>query len=73
MYIRVKVTAGSKREYVDHVKEHEFHISVQEKAERNMANKRVRELLALFFKQPVGDFKLVSGHHSPVKMYSVKE
>ena len=51
--------------------EDNFHISVREKAERNMANNRILEIFRNMHRgKPV---KIVSGHHSPSKIISVEE
>lgn len=71
MYVKVKVTAGARKEKFAQISEDHFEISVREKAERNMANTRVREMVAEFFKVPVGKVKIISGHHSPGKLLSV--
>jgi uncharacterized protein YggU (UPF0235/DUF167 family) len=71
MYIKVKVTAGAKKEKFTQTSSDHFEVSVKEKAERNMANTRVREMIAEFFKVPLGKAKLVSGHHSPGKIFDV--
>ena len=72
MYIKVRVTPDSKTESVLKKTEDHFVISVREKAERNMANKRVVEIVASIFKVPVGRARIVSGHHSPSKIVSVE-
>lgn len=71
MYIKVRVQAGSKKEVFQKVSEDHFEITVKEKAERNMANKRVLEIVASHFKIPFGKIRIVSGHHSPSKILSV--
>lgn len=71
MYIKVKVTAGARKEKLVQISEDHFEVSVREKAERNMANTRVRELIAGFFGVPAGKAKLISGHHSPGKIFTV--
>lgn len=71
MYIKVKVTAGARKEKFVQISEDHFEISVREKAERNMANARVREMVAEFFQVPTGKTKIISGHHSPGKIFSV--
>ncbi len=71
MYIKIKVTAGARKEEFVQVSEDHFEVSVREKAERNMANSRVRELVAQFFGVPLGKAKIVSGHHSPGKIFTV--
>lgn len=71
MYIKTRVTAGAKKEAFARVSEDHFEISVREKAERNMANARVRELVAQYFSVPIGKIKIISGHRSPGKILSV--
>jgi len=73
MYAKVKVTPNAKKESFmpEEGKENRFIASVREKAERNMANARVRELVATYFNVPIGKTRLVSGHHERVKMFSV--
>lgn len=71
MYIKVKVTAGARKESLERISSDHFEVTVKEKAERNMANKRVMELIANFFELPTGKVKLVSGHHSPGKILNV--
>ncbi len=72
MYIKVKVTAGARKEKLVRTSEDHFEIFVREKAERNMANARVREMIAEFFGVPNGRAKLISGHHSPGKIFNVE-
>lgn len=73
MYIKVKVTPNAKKESFvpEEGKENRFLASVREKAERNMANTRVREIVAKHFGIPIGKTRLISGHHSRTKMFSV--
>ena len=71
MYIKVKVTAGVKKEVVEKIKNDEYRVWVREKAERNMANNRVRELIAREYSIPIGKVKIISGHQSPSKILSL--
>ena len=71
MYIHVKVSAGAKKEVFEEEKPGYFNVVVKEKAERNMANERVRELVALHFGLPVGKVRIISGHHHGKKILSV--
>lgn len=71
MYIKVKVTAGVKKEIVEKIKDDEYRVWVKEKAERNMANNRVRELIAREYSIPIGKVKIISGHQSPSKILSL--
>lgn len=48
-----------------------FEISVKEKAERNMANTRVLELIAGYFKVPVSKVRIINGHRHPSKLIVV--
>lgn len=70
MYIRVLVKAGSKKELVTKVHDTEYQMSLREPAERNLANKRVIEIMrALYPNTKV--IRIISGHRSPQKMVSV--
>ncbi|MEK9167886.1 MAG: DUF167 domain-containing protein [Patescibacteria group bacterium] len=71
MYIWIKVTPGAKKELFEQKSEDHFVANVREKAERNMANMRVRELVAAHFGVPVGKARIISGHTSPSKILSV--
>jgi len=71
MFVRVKVTPSAKKEVVTKVSETEFEMSVKEPAERNLANARVRELLGEAYGLRAKDVRIVSGHHSGVKMFDV--
>ncbi|MEK7471086.1 MAG: DUF167 family protein [Patescibacteria group bacterium] len=71
-YIHVKVTAGVKKESFRQKSKDHFEISVKEKAERNMANIRVIELLAGHFKVSKSKVRIVNGHHHPSKLLVVE-
>jgi len=71
MYIKVKVQAGAKKEVLKQKTKDSYIISVKEKAERNMANKRVCEVLALSLGVSVKNVRIISGHQSPSKILSV--
>jgi len=71
MYIRVKVTPNAKKETVVQSSDSTFTICVKEPAERNQANKRVRELLMAKLGLSKGEIKLISGHQSSHKTFSV--
>lgn len=71
MYIQVRVTAGATRESVEKVGDKRLRISVKEKAQRNMANRRVRELVAKYVGVPVRAVRLINGHTSPSKLFSI--
>ncbi len=71
MYIKVKVAAGVKKELFKALGKDSFSASVREPAERNLANMRVRELVAAHFGVSLGVVKIISGHHSPSKILSI--
>lgn len=70
MYIKVRVYAGSKKEEFKKISDTHFEARVKEKAERNMANRKVVELVRQHFKS-AGDVRIINGHHSPSKILSV--
>ncbi|MDQ5901732.1 MAG: uncharacterized protein QG580_447 [Patescibacteria group bacterium] len=72
MYIRVRVVPAQKRELVKETGEKRLEIRVKEKAEQNLANKRVTEILAEKYGVSLGKIRLVNGHHHPVKLFSVE-
>ena len=71
MYIKVKVFTGAKKESFEQKSDDHFEVAVKEKTERNMANKRVIELVAHYFKVPTGKVRIVSGYQSPSKILSI--
>ncbi len=64
------MTAGAKRELV-HQKGDGYVIQVKEEATRNLANVRVRELLAREMQVPIGKVQFVSGQRSRVKRFEI--
>lgn len=73
MYLKIKVKANSKREELVKIDENTFEISVREKAERNMANNRILEILSFELKIPINKIRIINGHQSPTKLISVLE
>lgn len=71
MYIRVRVTASARKERIVREDADTFYISVREPAERNLANHRIAEILACELSVPLSSIRLLTGHHSSSKMYSV--
>ena len=67
-YIHVKVIAGAKKESLKKKSEDHFTISVCEKAERNMANARVIEIMAGHFGVPASKVRIINRHHHPTKL-----
>ena len=71
MYVSVRVTASSKEESVEEIKEGRLSVKVKEPAKQNLANRRVSALVAKHFKLTVSKVRLISGHRSPSKIFSV--
>jgi uncharacterized protein YggU (UPF0235/DUF167 family) len=71
-YIHVKVTTGARKESFKEKSPDHFLISVKEKAQMNMANTRVLELLAKYFKITKKKVRIVNGHRSPGKLLVVE-
>ncbi|MBP6923971.1 MAG: DUF167 domain-containing protein [Candidatus Pacebacteria bacterium] len=71
MYIKVRVYPGMKKESITKVGEDSFEVITKAPAERNLANVRVRELIAVQYEVPVSAVRFVTGHHSPSKILEV--
>lgn len=71
MYIKIKVTPDAKKEKFEEIREDLFEISVKEKAKQNMANERVKEIIARHYGIMKGKVRIISGHHSPSKIIDI--
>lgn len=71
-YIHVKVKAGAREESFKQINEDHFEISVREKAERNMVNKKVLELIAKHFKISKSKVRIINGHRHPSKLVVIE-
>ena len=69
LYIKIRVKPNSKKEEVIKKGEDHYVISIKERAERNMANKRIIEILKGMF--PKTFVRIISGHQSPSKIVAV--
>ena len=69
--VRVRVTTGAREETLDKTGNLTFGIVVKEKAERGLANKRVRTLLARHFGVPIESVQITAGHHRKNKTLKV--
>ncbi len=69
--VRVKVTAGAKKERFELSDKGYFIVVVKEEAERNAANGRVKELIAAHFGVPFVAVRIITGHRSVSKTISV--
>ena len=73
MYVKVRVIAGAKKEKVFKESEHHFAISIKEPAERNMANRRVIEIVAREYGVLASQVRILTGHHRPNKLLLLDE
>jgi uncharacterized protein YggU (UPF0235/DUF167 family) len=71
MYIKVRVNAGVKKETITKKSEDSYVLNIKEKAERNMANRRVCSIIAEIYNLPIKNIRIINGHHSPSKILSV--
>lgn len=69
MYIKVKAVTSSRVETVTWLKSDEVRITVREPAENNHANHRMLELVRMIY--PGKSVRIVSGHHSPSKIFAI--
>lgn len=71
MYVSVKAVPNAKKEKIEKISNTEFVISVKEKAERNLANRKIVEVLSNHFNIALNKIKLVGGHRSYKKVFSI--
>lgn len=71
MYVKVHAIPDAKKEIIEKENDTIYQISVKEPAERNLANGRIRELLCAEFGLERGKVRMISGHRSPNKIFSV--
>lgn len=72
MYVKVRVIPKAKKETVSKIDDQIFEMTVKEPAERNLANNRIKELLAKEYDVKIESVRIISGHHSGSKMFDVK-
>lgn len=73
MFIKVRVTPNSKKEEILKKSDNHFILKVKEPAVRNLANKRVCELISYEFSVPLKSVRIVNGHQSPSKILSIND
>ncbi len=71
MRVRVKVTPDARREKFEEIEKGVFVVAVKERAERNEANARVRELIARHFHVPEGKVRMLAGARGGNKTFDV--
>lgn len=73
MYIKVRAIPSSKKEKVERKSENHYVIAVREKAERNLANNRICEIIASLYKIPRSSVRIINGNQSPSKILSIRD
>ena len=71
MYIKVRVQANSRKEVIKKKSDDHYIIEVKEKAERNMANRRVCEIISDIYGVSIKNVRIINGHQSPSKILSI--
>lgn len=72
MYVKVRAVPGAKKERILEMEDKELAIHVKEPAERNMANRRIIEILAERYNVPGRSIQMLSGFRSPNKIFSIE-
>ncbi len=73
MIVRVRVNANASRETQITISDNKMQISVREPAEDNRANDRVRSMLAIHFRVPERNVRLLRGLRHPSKSYEIED
>ena len=71
MYIRAKIFPNSPRESVEKTDEHVYRIFIREPAQQNMANARVKQILARLYDTSPDALHMIKGHHGNNKLFSI--
>lgn len=72
MYLKVHAVPDARKESVTEEKDGTLVIAVKEPAEQNRANKRIREIIAARLKLPTEKVRILTGHRSRSKMFSIE-
>jgi uncharacterized protein (TIGR00251 family) len=71
MYIKVKAIPLSKKESIEKISDDTFTVYVKEPPKRNLANKRIIEIMAREFGIPIGKVRIINGHRSRSKILNI--
>jgi len=70
-YIKVKVKTKQKNESTIQTSDNTFDISLKEKPERGVANKRILEIVNEHYEFPDGGVTIINGQQSSIKLLRV--
>ena len=73
MYLKVKVFPKSKKEEIKKLGPQRFEIKTKAKAEKNLANQRVLEMIAEYFEVETKDVRIINGHHHHSKTLKIDD
>jgi uncharacterized protein YggU (UPF0235/DUF167 family) len=71
MYVRVHAVPDARKERVQEETDKSLTIWVKEPAEQNLANRRIRELVAQHYGVQRAQVRMLTGHRSSSKMFTV--
>ena len=71
MKINVKVLPSSSVESIEKIDDITYKVKVSAPAQEGKANKRLRELLAQYFKVSKGNVNIIAGERSKVKIIEI--
>jgi len=71
MYVKVRVVAGMRKEKIVQIDAVTFEMTIKEPVERNLANARIRTILARVYTVNEAMVRLITGHHSQSKIFDV--
>ena len=71
MQIRVRVNPNSREMRVVRVGDYDYEVDVDEKPERGQANRRLVEILSMYFKVPKSKIFIISGAKSRDKIVQI--
>lgn len=69
MFIKIRAITDAPKEVIQKEAENHFVIYIREPAERNLANKRILEIMRTEY--PNTNIKMIKGHRSPSKIVEI--
>lgn len=70
--IKVKVASCAKENSIEKLKDDEFLVKTKAKSRDGKANESVISILSSYFKIPISRIRIIKGHTSPSKIFSLK-
>ncbi|MFA6415989.1 MAG: DUF167 domain-containing protein [Candidatus Paceibacterota bacterium] len=73
MYLKIRAVPDAKKDLIEVLSADTWKVSVKDPAERNLANQKIIELVAVKLGLTVKQVRIVSGHQSPSKILSLPD